>query len=211
VRHEEEGTFSMARGIEVAWSDILMGMRTLTILLASILILTGIAVGAEKASYIKARGGPTGAGLFVDGNYIGPAGRFTVPEKYEVQPGEHEIALKDPRYEDYSTKVSVRPGKTTKIHYKLKKLPEPKGPFGRVRFGGDGEESWLSITAGDTGPVYINERFAGFIDELNNARGGMLIPPGTYTIRAESKKYGVVSRTVTVEANKVTVIPLEKK
>ncbi len=38
-----------------------------------------------------------------------------------------------------------------------------------------------------------------------------MIPPGTYTIRAESQKYGVVSQTVTVQANKVIVIPLEKK
>ena len=186
-------------------------MRTLTTLLASILILTVTTVGAEKPSHIKARGGPTGAGLFVDGEYIGPAGRFTVPEKYEIQPGEHEIALRDPRYEEYVTKVTVQPGKTTKIRYKLKKLPPPQGPFGRVRFGGDGDESWLSITAGDTGPIYINDKFAGFIDELNNARGGMLIPPGTYTIRAESKKYGTITQTVTVVANQVTRIPLEKR
>ncbi len=186
-------------------------MRTLATLLASILIFTFTTVGAENTGYIRARGGPTGAGLFVDGNYLGPAGRFTVPETYEIQPGEHEIALKDPRYEDYSTKVSIRPGKTTKIHYKLKKLEPPKGPFGRVRFGGDGGESWIAVAAGDTGPVYVNDKFAGFIDELNNAGGGMLLPVGTYTLRAESKKYGVVTRTVTIEANKVTVIPLEKK
>lgn len=186
-------------------------MRILTTLLASILVFTATAVGAEKPGYIKARGGPTGAGLFVDGKYIGPAGQFSVPEKYEVQPGEHEIALKDPRYEDYSSKVSVQPGKTTKIHYKLKKLAPPNGPFGRVRFGGDGEESFMSVTAGDTGPVYVNDKFAGFIDELNNAGGGMLIPPGTYTIRAESQKYGAITKTVTVEANEVTVIPLEKR
>jgi hypothetical protein len=186
-------------------------MRTLTTVLASILILTVATVGAEKASHIRARGGPTGAGMFVDGSYIGPAGRFSVPETYEIQPGEHEIALKDPRYEDYVTKVSVRPGKTTKIHYKLKKLAVPKGPFGRVRFGGDGVESRISIAAGDTGPVYVNDKFAGFIDELNNAGGGMLIPAGTYTIRAESQKFGVITQTVTVEANKVIVIPLQKK
>ncbi len=51
----------------------------------------------------------------------------------------------------------------------------------------------------------------GFIDELNHPGGGIVIPPGTYTIRAESQKYGVVSQTVTVQANKVIVIPLEKK
>jgi hypothetical protein len=186
-------------------------MRVLTAAAVAIFTLTLSALGAEKASYIKARGKPTGAGLFVDGRYLGPAGRFTVPEKYEVQPGQYEITLRDPRYEDYTTRVTVQPGKTAKISYKLKKLEPPKGPFGRVRFGGDGAESLMSITAGDTGPVYVNDKFWGFIDELNNRGGGILIPPGTYTIRAESQKYGVVSRTVTVEAGKVTVIPLEKK
>ena len=126
------------------------------------------------------------------------------PREVRVQPGEHEIALRDPRYEDYVTKVSVQPGKTTKIHYKLKKLTPPKGPFGRVRFGGDGQESLISIAAGDTGPVYVNDKFAGFIDELNNAGGGMLIPPGTYTIRAETQKYGVCNSDDHCRGQKVT-------
>jgi len=186
-------------------------MKISTFVVAASLVFAATALGAEKPSYIKARGGPTGAGLFVDGKYIGPAGRFTVPEKYQVAPGEHEITLRDPRYEEYSTRVTVQPGKTTKISYKLKKLPPPTGPFGRVRFGGDGAESLTSIVEGDTGPVYVNDRFFGFIDELNNAGGGLLIPAGTYTIRAESSKYGVISRTVTVEANTVTLIPLERQ
>src|SRR5512138_3471497 len=158
-------------------------MRTLTTL-AAVLILAATMAAAERPSHIKARGRPTGAGLFVDGNYIGPAGRFTVPEKYQIRPGEHEVTLRDPRYEEYSTKVTVQPGKTAKISYRLKKLTPPQGPFGRVRFGGDGAESLTSIVEGDTGPVYINDRFYGFVDELNNAGGGLLLPPGTYMIRA---------------------------
>ena len=51
------------------------------------------ALTAADDGYVKARGRPTGAGLFVDGKYIGPAGRFSVPEKYKVAAGEHEIAL----------------------------------------------------------------------------------------------------------------------
>jgi hypothetical protein len=185
-------------------------MKPLTLLLGS-LLLSGFAFGASEEGYIKARGKPTGAGLFVDGKYIGPAGRFTVPEKYKVAAGEHEVTLKDPRYEDYSTKVTVRPNKTTKFGYKLKKLEPPKGPFGRLRFGGDGAESFISVTAGDTGPVYINDKFWGFVDELNNAGGGILLPAGEYHVRAETVNYGLINQTVKVEANKVTVIPVAKK
>jgi hypothetical protein len=185
-------------------------MRLLTIALGS-LIFSGLAFGAAEEGYIKARGKPTGAGLFVDGKYIGPAGRFTVPEKYKVSVGEHEVTLKDPRYEDFSTKVTVRPGKTSKFGYKLKRIEPAKGPFGRLRFGGDGAESFISVTAGDTGPVYINDRFWGFVDELNNAGGGILLPAGEYNVRAETVNYGLVNQTVKIEADKVTVIPLTKR
>ncbi|MBI4877035.1 MAG: PEGA domain-containing protein [Acidobacteria bacterium] len=185
-------------------------MRLLKIAFGS-LIVFGLALNAADDGFIKARGRPTGAGLFVDGKYIGPAGRFTVPEKYSVPAGEHEVALKDPRYEDFSTKVTVRTGKTTKIGYKLKKAELPKGPFGRLRFGGDGSESFISVTAGDTGAVYINDKFWGFVDELNNAGGGMLLPPGEYHVRAETQNFGVVDQTVKIEAHKVTVIQLHKR
>jgi len=185
-------------------------MKLLTLALGTLLI-SGFVFGAAEEGYIKARGKPTGAGLFVDGKYIGPAGRFTVPEKYKVAAGEHEISLKDPRYEDFGAKVTVRPNKTSKIGYKMKKFAPPKGPFGRLRFGGDGSESFISVTSGDTGAIYINDKYWGFIDELNNAGGGMLLPPGEYNVRAETNNFGVVSQTVKIEANKVTVIPLTPK
>lgn len=185
-------------------------MRLSTLALGS-LIFCGFAFGAAEEGYIKARGKPTGAGLFVDGKYIGPAGRFTVPEKYRVPAGEHEITLRDPRYEDFTTRVTVRPGKTSKLSYKLKKLEPPKGPFGRLRFGGDGSESFISVTAGDTGPVYVNDKFWGFVDELNNAGGGILLPPGEYRVRAETNNFGTINQTVKIEANKVTVIPLTRR
>jgi len=58
--------------------------------------------------------------------------------------------------------------------------------------------------------VYINDRFFGHVDELNNAGGGILLNPGTYNVRISSISFGEIRRTVTVEASKVTVIPLTK-
>jgi len=48
------------------------------------------------------------------------------------------------------------------------------------------------------------------VDELNNAGGGILLNPGTYNVRISSISFGEIRRTVTVEASKVTVIPLTK-
>jgi len=88
---------------------------TKTIILMAVGILAISGAGAQDTGYIKARGKPGDAGVFINGQYTGPAVRFTVPEKYPAPAGEVEVTFKDPRYEDYTTKVTVRPKKTTKI------------------------------------------------------------------------------------------------
>lgn len=166
---------------------------------------------AQETGYIKAHGKPGDAGVFINGQYMGPATRFTVPEKYAAPAGEVEVTLKDPRYEDFSTKVTVRPKKTSKLKYALKKLEEPKPPFGRFRLGGGEAESFISVAAGDTGAVYLNDKFFGYVDELNNPGGGILLPPGSYDLHIVSPLYGDIHQKITIEANKVTVVPLPKK
>lgn len=169
------------------------------------------ATAADKPSAIKARGKPGRAGVFIDGKYAGPAVRFTVPEKYEVTPGEHEVTLRDPRYEDYTTKITVQPGKTAKVSYKLKPVPTVPPPYGRLRFGGGESESFISVTSGDVSAVYINDKFYGYLDEMNNRGSGWLMPPGKYTVKCNSTLFGDINQEVTIEANKVTVIALKKR
>ncbi len=151
------------------------------VLPAALSLVVVAAATAQDTGYIKARGKPGDAGVFVNGQYVGPASRFTVPEKYPAPAGEVEITFKDPRFEDYTTKVTVRPKKTTKLHYSLKPVEPAKPPFGRFRLGGGEPESFASIAAGDTGAVYINDKFFGHVDELNNVGGGILLNPGTST------------------------------
>ncbi|MCC6362873.1 MAG: PEGA domain-containing protein, partial [Bryobacterales bacterium] len=59
-----------------------------------------LASAADKSGAIKARVKPGRAGVWIDGKYVGPAVRFSVPEKYSVDAGDHEVVLRDPRYED---------------------------------------------------------------------------------------------------------------
>ena len=186
--------------------------RTFTrVILLALAAFAAVPALAQETGYIKARGKPGDAGVFINGQYVGPAVRFTVPEKYPAPAGEVEITFKDPRYEDYTTKVTVRAKKTTKIKYALKPVEPAKPPFGRLRLGGGEPESFMSIAAGDTGAVYINDKFFGYVDELNNPGGGLLLNPGTYDLHIASPIFGDIRQKVTIEANKVTVVPLQKK
>ena len=181
-------------------------MKRLGIVLAVLCSVTILC--ADDIGHIKARGKPTQAAIFINGKYVGPAYRFTVPEKYEAPAGTVEVTFRDPRYEDYTTKVTVVARKTAKLHYTLKMLPVPQPPFGRFRLGGGEAESFISIAAGDTGAVYINDHYYGYVDELNNAGGGLLLKPGTYDLHVVSTLFGDFRRPITIEANKVTVVPL---
>lgn len=165
-------------------------------------------LGAQQTGYIKAYGAPADAAVFLNGQYLGPAHRFTLSEKYPAPAGEAEVTFKDPRYEDYTMKVTVQPRKTTKVKYSMKKLEPPKPPFGRLRLGGGEPESLISVAAGDVGAIYINDRFMGYVDQLNNVGGGLLLNPGTYDLYVNSPLFGQIRKKVTIEANKVTVVPL---
>lgn len=181
-------------------------MKRLVLALA---IAGAIPTFAQDGS-IVAKGKPGNAGVFVDGKYLGPASRFTVAEKYAVPPGEHEISIKDPRYEDFSTKVTVVAKKKTTVKYSLTPAKPATGPFGLLRLGGDGPESFMSVAGGDTGAVFLNDRFYGYVDELNNKGSGLLLPPGTYKLKITNSSYDL-EQNVTIEANKKTVVPLGKK
>jgi PEGA domain len=190
---------------------LLQGLRFKARTLAGWLFAATVAMGtagAQDTGYIKAYGAPSDAGVFINGQYVGPAHRFTLSERYPAPVGGIEVTFKDPRYDDYTVKVSVQPHKTTKIKYTMKMLEPAKPPFGRLRLGGGEPESFLSVAAGDVGAVYLNNRFYGYVDELNNAGGGLLLNPGTYDLHIASPKFGDINQKVTIEANKVTVIPL---
>ena len=182
-------------------------------IIGSYLIAAGFGVSllqGQDTGFVRAHGKPGNAGLFINGTYAGPASRFTVPEKYSSPAGEVEVTLKDPRYEDFTTKVTVRAKKTTKMKYALKPRELAKPPFGTFRLGGGEPESFLSISAGDIGAVYLNDRFFGHVDEFNNKGAGVLLNPGTYELHISSPTYGEIRQTITIEANKMTIVQLPK-
>ncbi len=69
----------------------------------------------------------------------------------------------------------------------------------------------MSVAAGDVGAVYLNDKFYGYLDELNNAGGGLLLKPGTYDLHVSSPLFGEIRKQITIEANKLTIVPLTGK
>jgi hypothetical protein len=151
----------------------------------------------QNTGYLKTSVDPGRAGVFVDGKYVGPAANFRVGRKYAVSPGEHEIKLVEPRYEEVVRKVSIQPGKTTKLAETMKALPPAKPPFGRLR----------TISADKFDAVYVNDRFMGHAGEFNNSLQGLQLNPGDYKVKIVPVSGGEGrEEQVKIEADKVAIV-----
>jgi hypothetical protein len=170
-------------------------------LVCSAALLIAVAVvpsaGQQGTGYLKTKIDPGRAGVFIDGKYVGPAQNFGIGRKYAVAAGEHEVRLVDPRYEDLVTKVRVEAGKTTTLKERMKALPKPQPPFGRLR----------TIAADKFSAVYVNGKFMGHAGEFNNVMQGLLLNPGEYTVKVVPSSGGEgTEEHVKIEADKVTIV-----
>ena len=157
--------------------------------------------GQQNTGYLKANVNPGRAGVFIDGKYVGPAANFRIARKYTVSAGPHEVRLSEPRYEDVVAKVTIEPGKTTKLAETMKAVPLAKPPFGTLR----------TISPDKFAAVYVNGKFMGHADEFSNSAQGLQLNPGEYIVKvAPLNGTAATEKHVKVEADKVTVVRLEK-
>ena len=162
---------------------------------AVLLISAGTLFAQKETGYLKTNVDPGRTGVFVDGKYMGPAANFRIGRKYAVAPGQHEVKLTDPRYEDYTTTVTVEAGKTAHVAQTMKALPAPKPPYGRLR----------TVGFDKFDAVFINNKFYGHAGEFNNTMQGLLLPVGEYEIRVERANSPVMQK-IKVEADKIVIV-----
>ena len=165
----------------------------------ALLFLSISPLAAQQGNgYLKVKANTGRAGVFVDGKYVGPAANFRFTRKYAVPAGEHEVTLVDPRYEEYSTKLTITAGKTTTVSQTLKPLPLAKPPFGQLRTEG-GSDKFAA--------VFVNGKFMGHVDEFSNFAQRLLLPPGEYTVKIVSPASGKEQEEkVKLEADKTTTV-----
>jgi hypothetical protein len=99
---------------------------------------------------------------------------FGFSRKYAVAPGEHEIKLEEPRYEEMVTKATVESGKTVTLSETMKALAPAKPPFSCLKTISPPDK----FTA-----LYVNGRFMGHSGEFDHAGQGLLLNPGTYKVK----------------------------
>ena len=161
-----------------------------------LLLLAFSPICAQQAGsgFLKVRAHPGRAGVFVDGKYVGPAANFGMARKYTVAVGEHEVILREPRYQEYKTTVKIEAGKTAAVSQSMQPRPAASPPFGKLRAAGF--EKFAAI--------YVNDAYMGHTDEFNGPNQGLLLNPGEYNVKVASQAGStLLEEKVTIQQNQV--------
>jgi hypothetical protein len=164
-----------------------------------LLLLAFSPLGAQQAGsgFLKVKAHPGRAGVFVDGKYLGPAANFGMAQTYSVAVGEHEVVLREPRYQEYKTTVKIEAGRTATVSQSLQPRALATPPFGRMKV--EGFEKYAA--------VYVNEAYMGHEDEFNGPNQGLLLNPGDYNVKVTSQAGStLLERKVTIQQDKVSTV-----
>jgi hypothetical protein len=121
------------------------------------------------------------AGVWVDGQYVGFVKELTGDKKIVLLPGKHDVVVRQAWYKDYAEQVILEPGKTSLINVSLVRDAHPNTREAT------GE---LKISATPTrAAVFVDNQFAGHVDEFDGAGKAMLLTPGRHSVRVALPGY----------------------
>ena len=169
-------------------------MKLTTMAVAALMTL-GVA-SAQQTGKLQVKVKPGRTGVFVDGKYVGPASNLMRARTYTIPVGEHEVVLREPRYQDQSQKVTITAGKTTTIAPGMQAKELLKPPFGVLRTVG-----FEKFAA-----VYVNGHYVGHADEFNASAQGLLLNPGDYDVKITDVNGGTLAEKKVTIREKVTEV-----
>jgi hypothetical protein len=121
------------------------------------------------------------AGVWVDGQYVGFVKELTGDKKITLLPGKHDVVVRQAWYTDYTQQVILEPGQAQLINVSLVRAAHPQTQ------AATGE---LKIEATPTrAAVFVDNQFAGHVDEFQGAGKAMLLTPGRHSVRVALPGY----------------------
>jgi PEGA domain-containing protein len=121
------------------------------------------------------------AGVWVDGQYVGFVKELTGDKKIVLLPGKHEVLVRQAWYKDYVEQVILEPGKTSVLNVSLVR---DEHPTTREATG----ELKISATPARAA-VFVDNQFAGHVDEFEGVGKAMLLVPGRHSVRVALPGY----------------------
>jgi hypothetical protein len=121
------------------------------------------------------------AGVWVDGQYVGFVKELSGNKKIVLLPGKHDVLVRQAWYKDYAEEVILEPGRASVVNVSLVRDAHPTAREAT------GE---LKISATPTrAAVFVDNQFAGHVDEFDGVGKAMLLTPGRHSVRVALPGY----------------------
>jgi hypothetical protein len=170
----------------------------LSALIAIFLVSAACLLQAENRVLAELRFVPTtsadkGAGVWVDGQYVGYVKELKGDKKVLLLPGKHDIVVRQAWYKNYVTEALLQPGQVHTITISLAKdvRTSPVPATGELK---------ISATPARAA-VFVDDQFAGHVDEFDGPGQAMLLTPGHHRIRIALPGYLPFDNVVDLRAN----------
>ena len=132
------------------------------------------------------------SGVWIDGQYVGYLGELKGSKKILLLPGDHDLAVRQAGYLDFTQKLIVEPKEVLTVSVKMQKAPNETYPKVTAQLKMDIQP--------DRAAVFVDDRFLGHAGELGGAFHSMLLSPGTHRIKVELPGYQTFETDVTLVA-----------
>ena len=116
-----------------------------------------------------------GAGVWVDGTYVGYVKELKGKKKLLLLPGRREIAVRQAGYADFTQEVVVEPGQVQVVRIKMSSIPGARPPAITA-------ELKLTVQP-ERAAVFLDDNYIGHAGEMGGAFHSLLISPGKHRIK----------------------------
>ena len=162
----------------------MLSRRSLPVVLA-IMALVGMVHAEDRVQselkFVAHNKAEKTAGVWVDGQYVGFVKELTGDKKIVLLPGKHEVLVRQAWYKDHIEQVILEPGQTSVVNIALVK---DQHPTSREATG----ELKISATP-SRAAVFVDNQFAGHVDEFDGVGKAMLLTPGRHSVRVALPGY----------------------
>ncbi len=115
------------------------------------------------------------SGVWVDGQYVGYLNELKGSKKILLLPGEHIISVRQNGYQDFTQRLTVRPGEKQTIQVEMQKAAT--GPM---------PKDWAIVKLKvfpERAAVFLDGRFVGHVGEFQGLARSLEVAPGHHAIK----------------------------
>ena len=112
------------------------------------------------------------SGVWVDGQYVGYLKELKGSKKVLLLPGEHEIAVRQAGFKDFTQKVLLEPGQKHIVNVAMAKDPQAQYPEVTAEV--------KMLIHPNRAAVFVDDRFVGFVDQFDGPGQWLLLAPGKH-------------------------------